>query len=273
MPGQDEPLCLLQPAWSELKHCIRDSLRHHALRGMEARRPGTFGGLGGGLDRAACRHGLRVAQSELEASLLRGLVAGATWTAERAASHRLRDGPGCPHCGAPVEDEDHALWACPEWALARSPLATLGGGCSPGNPEAWGPSRLATVSSQGGAAADVDHRGRREERRERVRPAAIWYAPGSAGGPSVQGAGPRGRRPGDTLPGAPQPTGPPWALPVGATDGPSAAGCGPPRDTLHAGGAARLAVASSPQGQPAQLGGAAAVAGGGGAGRVRRASP
>ena len=76
MPGQDEPLCLLQPAWSELKHCIRDSLQHHALRGLEARRPGTFGGLGGGLDRAACRHGLRVAQPELEASLLRGLVGG-----------------------------------------------------------------------------------------------------------------------------------------------------------------------------------------------------
>ena len=121
MPGQDEPLCLLQPAWSEPKHRIRDSLRHNTLRGLEARRPATFGSLGGGLDRAACRHGLRVAQSELEASLLRGLVAGATWTAERAAWHRLRDGSGCPYCGAPVEDKDLALWGCPEWALARSP--------------------------------------------------------------------------------------------------------------------------------------------------------
>ena len=43
------------------------------------------GGGGAGLDREACRHGLRVARSELEASLLRRLVAGATWTAERAA--------------------------------------------------------------------------------------------------------------------------------------------------------------------------------------------
>ena len=47
VPGHDEPLCLLQPAWSELKHRIRNSLRHHALRGLGARRPGIFGGLGG----------------------------------------------------------------------------------------------------------------------------------------------------------------------------------------------------------------------------------
>ena len=58
--------------------CIRESLRHHSLRGLEARRLRTFGGLGGELDREACRQGLAVARTKLEASLLRGLVGGAT---------------------------------------------------------------------------------------------------------------------------------------------------------------------------------------------------
>ena len=62
-----------------------------------------------------------MARTELEAALLRGLVAGVTWTAERAARHRLRDGTGSPHCSAPEEHEDHALLTCPEWRLARGP--------------------------------------------------------------------------------------------------------------------------------------------------------
>ena len=81
----------------------------------------TFGGLGDGLDREACRQGLVVARKELEVSLLRRLVAGATWTAERAARHRLRDGKGCPRCGAPEEHGIRALWSCAEWQLAREP--------------------------------------------------------------------------------------------------------------------------------------------------------
>ena len=153
------------------------------------------------------------------------------------------------------------------------PVAALGGGCSPGNPGIGAPSHLATLSSQGGAAADVDHCGSREERRERVHPATVWYVPGGAGGPAGQRAGPRGRRPGEAIPGAPQPAGPTWALPVAASGGPIAASRSPPRDTLHARSAAGLEVAGGPSGQPTPLGGAAAAAGGGGAGHIRRAGP
>ena len=115
VPGQDDPLCLLQPSWPEVQHRIRDSLRHHALRALE--RPRTFGGLGGAVDREACRHGLAVAKSELEASLLRGLMTGATWTSERAAQCDHR----CPYCVALEGDKLHALWACWEWVLVRDP--------------------------------------------------------------------------------------------------------------------------------------------------------
>ena len=92
-----------------MQHRIRDSLRHHALRALEARRPRTFRGLGGASDREACRHGLAVAKTELEASLLRGLMMGATWTPERAARCELRRDRRCPCCGAPKEDEWHTF--------------------------------------------------------------------------------------------------------------------------------------------------------------------
>ena len=58
---------------------MRDNLRCHAMRGLEARRPATYGGMGDGVDGEACRAALRVASSELEASLLLGLQV--LWTA------------------------------------------------------------------------------------------------------------------------------------------------------------------------------------------------
>ena len=95
--GQDAPLCFLQPCWPELQHRLRDCLRHHALRALEVRRPRTFGGLGGALDREACLKGLQeVARTELEASLLRGLLTGAM-AMERTARHGLRSDGRCPH--------------------------------------------------------------------------------------------------------------------------------------------------------------------------------
>ena len=61
-------------------------------RGLEARRPATFGGWGDGVGGDACRRALlRVAASRKEASPLRGLLAGAVWTAVRVQGHRLRD--------------------------------------------------------------------------------------------------------------------------------------------------------------------------------------
>ena len=81
VPGHQEPLHLVQEPMRQIQHRVRDSLRCHAMRGLEARRPATYGGLGDGVDGEACRAALQVASTELEASLLWGLLAGALGTA------------------------------------------------------------------------------------------------------------------------------------------------------------------------------------------------
>ena len=117
--GQDHPLHFVQEPLRQLQHRVRDSLRCHSARQLEARRPATFGGLGDGADGPACRAALRAASTELEKSLLRGLLAGAMWTAARVSGHGMRTNAACPHCGAAHEDEAHVLWDCPEWDGAR----------------------------------------------------------------------------------------------------------------------------------------------------------
>ena len=79
------------------------------------RRPVTFGGLGDRADGPACRAALCAASTELEKSLLRGLMAGALWTAARVSGHGMQTNSACPPCGAAHEDEVHILWDCPEW--------------------------------------------------------------------------------------------------------------------------------------------------------------
>ena len=90
-----------------------------------ARCPVTFGGLGSGADSPACRAALRVASTELEKSLLRGLMAGALWTAARVLGHGTPTNSACPHCGVTHEVEVQVLWDCPEWEQAK-------GTCAPG---------------------------------------------------------------------------------------------------------------------------------------------
>ena len=68
---------------------MRESQRYRAFRELERRRPGTFVGPGGAVHRQACREGLQVAPTEEEGNILWGLLAGATWTAGRAAEHAI----------------------------------------------------------------------------------------------------------------------------------------------------------------------------------------
>ena len=67
-------------------------------------------------------------RTELEQSLLQGLLNGAPWMAAQVCGHRMREHCLCPHRGAAHEDEEHVLWVCPEWELAarrsgRAPTA------------------------------------------------------------------------------------------------------------------------------------------------------
>ena len=120
LPGQAAPLHLALDDWGEVCHRVRESQRFSALHALERRRPRTYGGLGGAVQRDAVRHALTVAGNELELVLLRSQLAGATWTAARAHEHRIRTDPRCPHCGAPTETDEHMLWSCPSWEPARA---------------------------------------------------------------------------------------------------------------------------------------------------------
>ena len=104
----------------QIQHRVRDIPRCHAMRGLEARHPATYGGLGDGVDGEACRAALRVVSTELQASLLRGLPAGALWTAARVRGHNMRATSSCPGCGSYHEDEAHVLWRCPLWEIASA---------------------------------------------------------------------------------------------------------------------------------------------------------
>ena len=87
--------------------------------GVGAATAGTFGGLGGAVHRQVCREGLQVASTEGERSILQGLVAGATWTAGRAAGHAILRSDKGPFCRGAPEMEPHILWDCPHWESAR----------------------------------------------------------------------------------------------------------------------------------------------------------
>ena len=119
VPGQEHPLHFVQEPLRQLQHRVRDSVRCHSSRQLEARRPVTFGRLGDGADGQACRTVLRAASTELEKSLLRGLLAGAMWAAARVSGHGVRANAACPRCGAVHKEEAHVLWDCLEWGDAR----------------------------------------------------------------------------------------------------------------------------------------------------------
>ena len=142
---QGGPLLVTEGTWGAVRHEIREGLRCHHLTNLEARRPRQFGGLGGHVEGALCRSSLDACSSGLRRGLLEGLLAGATWTADRAHRRRMIPSPRCPYCSTgDTETEDHILWVCRAWAECRGPrmpdllrLAACAG--LPALPSAWPP--------------------------------------------------------------------------------------------------------------------------------------
>ena len=106
--------------WGGMCHRVRESQRFSALQALERRRPRTYRGLGGAVQRDAVRHALTVAYNEPELVLLGSQLAGATWTAARAHEHHICTDPCCPHFGAPAKTDEHMLWACHSLKPARA---------------------------------------------------------------------------------------------------------------------------------------------------------
>ena len=77
------------------------------MQRLVARRPRLFTGLGCAANKQLLPPTLR-GLVELDASLLRGAMAGSIWTAHRAHARGLRDSPLCPYCDGKVpETEEH----------------------------------------------------------------------------------------------------------------------------------------------------------------------
>ena len=75
------------------------------------------------LDRTLTLSDNATCDMELDKSLLRGVMAGAIWTADRAHRWGPRPDSDCPYCLQEVrEDEDHLLWWCTAWKTVRDPL-------------------------------------------------------------------------------------------------------------------------------------------------------
>ena len=265
------PLHLVQEPLRQLQHRVQDSLRRHSLRQLEARRPVTFGGLGDGADGPACHAAMRAASTELEKSLLRGLLTRPMWTAARVSGHGTRAHSACPHCGAAHEDEAHVVWECPEWDNARGrwlPWLNDAAGAIPnlGPPDRW-PSCLEgrpfpPPAGTGGGPGPP--------RRVLVPP--IWHVLGGPRCPyGSQPGGPTGPRrlpvSGAAAPAAPRP------LPLGQLRWPLAGGHRPPPAATPAGGPGGLAMATRLRPRPGQVGPSAGLDAGAGEGLLGGTRP
>ena len=79
--------------------------------------------MGARIDRELTLSELGRCTTELDRSMLRGVMAGALWTADRAHRRGLRQDGNCPYCSKGTrEDEDHLLWWCAAWKSAREPF-------------------------------------------------------------------------------------------------------------------------------------------------------
>ena len=90
-------------------------LRCHAAHQLQAHCPASFGGLGDGVDGAACSAALRVTSNEKEASLLGGLPTGAMWILGCVLRRGLRTTLTAPFREAAHEDEARVLYDYSRW--------------------------------------------------------------------------------------------------------------------------------------------------------------
>ena len=98
-----------------VEHLFLELLKEHRLEALEKRRPRIFGGMGARLGRELTLSELALSElalctTELDKSLLRGVLAGAVWTADRAHRRGLSHDDRCPY---------HLLWWCEAWKATR----------------------------------------------------------------------------------------------------------------------------------------------------------
>ena len=118
VPGRQEPL-LLYGDKNTVKHEVREQLRSQMLDSLVQRRPRLFAGAHYTTCRRLVQPSIASFATELQRSLLRGILSGATWTALRAYQRGMRATSTCPYCGNAPENEEHIFWQCSAWSTVR----------------------------------------------------------------------------------------------------------------------------------------------------------
>ena len=122
-PGTKTTVHVVYADKGYVEHLFRESIGEHQLGTPDRRRPRSFGGMVARLDRDLTLLKLNLCATELDKSMLRGVLAAALWTADRVYRRGLRPDDRCPYYDQGVpEDEDHLLWWCEAWKSARAPF-------------------------------------------------------------------------------------------------------------------------------------------------------
>ena len=123
LPGTKAAVHVVHADKGYVEHLFREFIREHQLATLEGRRPHTFGGMGAPLDRYLILLVLNLCATELDKSMMRGALAAALRTSDRAYWRGLRLDDRCPYCAQGVpDDEDHLLWWCAAWKAATVPF-------------------------------------------------------------------------------------------------------------------------------------------------------
>ena len=102
-----------------IKHEVREQLRSQILDSLVQRRPRLFAGAHYTTCRRLVQPSIATFATELQRSILRGILSGATWTALRAYQRGMRATSTCPYCGNAPENEEHIFWQCSAWSTVR----------------------------------------------------------------------------------------------------------------------------------------------------------
>ena len=123
-PGNTQHICLTEHDPKLPRHNIQEQLRLQCITQRIARRPRQFAGMDYTTYRVLIPTCIQHFGFEQERSLLRTLLTGALWTAQRAHQCGLRASSMCPYCQGDTETEEHILWHCAAWAHVREPPIT-----------------------------------------------------------------------------------------------------------------------------------------------------
>ena len=89
------------------------------LDSLVQRRPRLFAGAHYTTCRRLVLPSIASFATQLQRSILRGILSGATWTALRAYQRGMRATSMCPYCGDAPENEEHIFWQCSAWSTVR----------------------------------------------------------------------------------------------------------------------------------------------------------